>query len=56
VSASVVEAHTTVPGLVAAGLSVRLCVRLTADGPSDTPERIAIRMGQRLLTVMLDRA
>jgi Ca-activated chloride channel family protein len=56
VSASVVEAHTTVPGLVAAGLSVRLCVRLTADGPSDTPEWIGIRMGKRLLTVMLDRA
>jgi Ca-activated chloride channel family protein len=56
VSAQIVEERTTVRGFVAAGLTLRLCVRLTADGPPDVPERIAIRMGKRLLTVMLDRA
>jgi hypothetical protein len=56
VSAQIVEERTTVRGFVAAGLTLRLCVRLTADGSPDVPERIAIRMGKRLLTVMLDRA
>jgi len=56
VPAQIVEERTTVRGFVAAGLTLRLCVNLTADGPPDVPERIAIRMGKRLVTVMLDRA
>jgi Ca-activated chloride channel family protein len=56
VSAQIVEERTSERGLIAARRSLRLCVRLTADGPPDPPERITIRMGKRLVTVVFDRA
>jgi Ca-activated chloride channel homolog len=53
VPAQVVEERTTAGGRLTAGLVVRLCVRLTVDGPPGTPERAEVKTGNRLITVTI---
>ena len=42
VRADIVAERTTAPGRVAAGLTVRLCLRLVADGPAGAPDRVVL--------------
>jgi len=56
VPAEIVTERTTTRGRVTSGLVVRLGVRLTADGPPETPERVEVRIRGGLLTVTVIRA
>lgn len=52
VPAQVVADRATTPGPVAAGLTVRLALRLEADGPAAPPARLGLMLGGR--PVMID--
>lgn len=56
VRAEIVAERTTAPGLVAAGLTVRLSLRLIADGPLEAPDRVALTTKDGPVMIIVRRA
>ncbi len=55
VPADIVADRTTSPSTVAAGLTVRLGLRLVADAPADLPHEVVLTSKGRLVTIVLRR-